>query len=149
MAIPLLPPDFKDFLKLLAAHKAEYLIVGGYAVGYYGYPRATGDLDIWVASDLDNARKLAAVIREFGFTGEQVTPELFRQPGQIIRMGVPPVRIEVITSASGVTFTDCYPRRTVADLDGTSVTIIAVPDLKKNKQACGRHQDLADLEHLP
>lgn len=144
-----LPPDFKDFLKLLNSEAVEYLLVGGYAVGNYGYPRATGDLDIWIAANAVNAAKVARVLLQFGFSAEAVTAEMFSKPDQIVRMGVPPVCIDVITSASGVDFSECYARRNVRMIDGVEVNIIHPDDLKRNKKASGRTKDLNDLENLP
>ncbi len=149
MAIPSLPPDFRDFLKLLNSHGVEYLLVGGYAVGYYGYPRATADMDIWIARTPQNAEKLVAVLREFGFNPPELTPDLFLKENRVIRMGVPPFRIEIVTSASGVTFEECYAARTLAVIDDVPVNIISLLHLKENKRATGRHKDLDDLEHLP
>jgi hypothetical protein len=149
MAIPTLPSDFKEFLKLLNSHGVEYLIVGGYAVGYYGYPRATVDLDIWVARTPQNAQKLVAAIKEFGFDVPELSPELFLKENQVIRMGAPPFRIEIVTSASGVTFEECYAARTQAVLDDVQANIISLDHLKANKRAAGRYKDLDDLEHLP
>lgn len=142
-------PDFKDFLKLLNSSGVEYLVVGGYAVGIHGYPRATGDMDIWIAVDTSNARKAATVLREFGMPEDLVTEALFLEKDKVIRMGVPPVRIEVITGASGVNFSECYSRREVVEIDGVHVNFICLEDLKMNKKASGRHKDLEDLEHLP
>ena len=144
-----LHPDFKDFLRLLSSYKIKYLLVGGYAVGYYGYPRATGDMDIWIAVSEANAEKTAAAIREFGMPADQVTKDLFLDSNKVIRMGVPPVRIEVITGASGVDFEECYARREIIEMDGIPVNFVSLEDLKKNKQASARHKDLEDLEHLP
>ncbi len=94
-----LHPDFKDFLRLLNSRGVEYLVVGGYAVGYYGYPRATGDMDIWIAVSEVNAEKTAQVLRDFGMPEKEVTKELFTEKDKVIRMGVTPIRIEVITGA--------------------------------------------------
>lgn len=118
-------------------------------MGYHGYPRATGDMDIWIALSESNARKTAAVLRDFGMPGPQVSEELFLERDKVIRMGVPPVRIEVITSASGVDFAGCYSRREVIEIDGIPVNFISLQDLKANKRACARHKDMEDLEHLP
>ncbi len=85
-----LPNDFKEFLKLLNEAEVQYLLIGGYAVGYHGYPRATADMDIWVAISPDNAAKLVGVFRHFGMQDPSVTPHLFQERGKIIRMGVPP-----------------------------------------------------------
>lgn len=144
-----LHPDFKDFLRLLNSHKIEYLVVGGYAVGYHGYPRATGDMDVWIAVSETNAEKTSVAMREFGITDDKVTKDLFLDSNKVIRMGVPPVRIELITGASGVDFAECYSRREVIEIDGIPVNFLSLDDLKKNKRASGRHKDLEDLEHLP
>lgn len=144
-----LHPDFKDFLKLLNSHGVNYLIVGGYAVGLHGYPRATGDMDIWIGVSESNASKTASALREFGIPEENVSEELFLDKDKIIRMGVPPVRIEVITGASGVDFSECYSRKELIEIDGVPLNFISLKDLKTNKRACGRHKDLEDLEHLP
>jgi predicted nucleotidyltransferase len=144
-----LHPDFRDFLRLLNSHRVEYLVVGGYAVGYHGYPRATGDLDIWIALSEDNAEMTAKTLHDFGMPEREITKDLFTQENKVIRMGVPPVRIEVITSASGVDFEQCYKHREVIDMDGVPVNFISLDDLKTNKRACARHKDLEDLDHLP
>ncbi len=142
-------PDFKDFLKVLNSHGVEYLIVGGYAVGLHGYPRATGVMDIWIAVDAATAKKVAHVVREFGMPEELITEGLFLEKDKVIRMGVPPVRIEVITGASGVVFSECFSRREIIEIDGIRVNFICLEDLKVNKKASARHKDLEDLEHLP
>ena len=144
-----LPPDFKEFLRLLSVHKVEYLLIGGYAVGYYGYPRATADMDIWIAMNPANSDRIVAVLKEFGFDLPELSPELFLKEWQIIRLGVPPVRIELATTISGVNFGECYAKRVVDVLDGVKVRLISLKHLKANKKASGRHQDLADLENLP
>jgi predicted nucleotidyltransferase len=149
MATIHLPRDFKEFLRLLHAHHVEYLLIGGYAVNYYGYPRATADMDIWIAVHPANADRVVATLREFGFDLPDLSAELFLRSWQIIRLGVPPVRIEISTTISGVEFAACYARRAEDTLDGVLVSLISLEDLKRNKKAAGRHQDLADLEHLP
>jgi len=149
MATLELHPDFKDFLRLLNSHDVRYLLVGGYAVGYYGYPRATGDMDIWIDRTESNSQKVASAFRDFGMSEDAISDDLFLQENKVIRMGVPPVRLEIITSASGVSFDECYANREVVDVGGIAVNLIAVEDLKRNKRAAGRHKDLEDLEHLP
>lgn len=144
-----LHPDFKDFLRLLNLHKAEYILVGGYAVGYHGYPRATGDMDIWIAVSDANAEKVAAAVGDFGMPRAYISKELFLEKNKIIRMGVPPVRIEVITGASGVDFAECYKRCVTLNIEDLEVNIISLNDLKVNKRAAGRHKDLEDIEHIP
>jgi hypothetical protein len=143
-----LPPDFKEFLKLLKGYEVRYLLIGGYAVGYHGYPRATEDLDIWVAIHPENAEKLVAVLKAFGLDDPALTPELFLQKPKIIRMGFPPMRLEITTSISGVEFEECYRSRIVDSLDGVEVDLIDLDHLKKNKKASGRAKDIADLENL-
>jgi predicted nucleotidyltransferase len=144
-----LHPDFKDFLRLLNSHGVKYLVVGGYAVGYYGYPRATGDMDIWIEVSKSNAAKTAQALRDFGMPEKEATEYLFLEKDKIIRMGVPPVRIEVITGASGVNFDECYMRREMIDIDDIPVNFISLEDLKINKKACGRFKDMEDLKQLP
>ena len=134
---------------MLNAHKVEYLLIGGYAVSYHGYPRATADMDIWIAVRPANADRVVAALKEFGFDLPDLSPELFLRQWQIIRLGVPPARIEIATTISGVDFAECYAERVEETLDGVSVNLISLDHLKLNKAASGRHQDLADLEHLP
>ena len=143
-----LPSDFKEFLKLLNSHRVEYLLIGGYAVGYHGYPRATGDMDLWVAVRQNNAEKLVVALREFGLNAPQLSADIFLQENQIIRMGVPPMRIELLTTISGVDFDSCYSERIVDVIDNVEVHIINLEHLKQNKQASGRYKDLDDLQYL-
>ena len=105
-----LPQDFREFLALLNSEKIEYLVVGGYAVGYHGYPRPTGDLGVWVDVRSETVAKLIDVLARFGFTGAAATPEVLLAPVRVIRMGVPPVRIEVINAISGLEFATSYAR---------------------------------------
>jgi len=149
MATIHLPPDFKEFLRLLNAHQVEYLLIGGYAVGYHGYPRATVDMDIWISMHPDNADRIVAVLEEFGFNLPDLSPDMFLKEWQVIRLGVPPVRIEIATTISGVNFSECYAEKVLGELDGEQVKLIGLKHLKINKKASGRHQDLADLENLP
>ena len=148
MGMTRLPPDFKDFLKLLKEHDVRYLLIGGYAVNYYGYIRATGDMDIWVAIHPDNARKIVAVLKAFGFNHPDLNADLFLQENKILRMGVPPVRLEITTSISGVEFDECYQARVMDELDGVEVNLIDLENLKKNKKASGRPKDMADFKKL-
>ena len=145
-----LPPDFREFFQFLNANQVEYLLVGGYAVGYYGYPRATVDIDVWVAVSPENARRVLAALEQFGFgSGTGASLDLLDRPGKVVRMGVSPLRIEIQTQISGVSFGACYPRRVMAELDGIAVPLISLDDLKANKRAAGRHKDLNDIENLP
>jgi predicted nucleotidyltransferase len=149
LAGQVLPADFREFLKLLNEAEVRYLLIGGYAVGYHGYPRTTADMDVWVAVSADNATKLTNVFRNFGMRDAKLTRDLFLTRGKIIRMGVPPMRIGVLTEIDGVAFSDCFAAREVVVLDGQKINMISLSDLRKNKLASGRHKDLDDLEHLP
>lgn len=140
--------DFKEFLKLLNSAGIEYLVVGGHAVGLYGYPRATGDIDIWCSRTEENAKKLVKILGEFGFSDPALQADLFLAEGNIIRMGIPPVRLEILTSISGVTFEDCFSRKHVESIPGVEVNFISLDDLKVNKKAAGRMKDLDDLKQL-
>jgi predicted nucleotidyltransferase len=144
-----LPPDFKDFLRLLKDKKIEYLLIGGYAVGYHGYPRATNDMDIWIAIDPKTAKLMVLALKEFGFNTPELSEKLFLKENNIVRMGIAPIRIEILTSISGVTFEECYKKRVVDKIDEIEVSIINLEQLRINKKASGRHKDLDDLENLP
>jgi len=144
-----LPQDFRDFLQLLNANRVDYLLVGGYAVGFHGYPRATGDMDIWLVATPENESELAEVLVAFGFSRDTIAKEFSLREKQVIRMGVPPVRIDLLTTASGVSFRERSQRKIVQPLDGVETHIISLADLRVNKQATGRLKDLNDLENLP
>lgn len=144
-----LPKDFKEFLRLLRAHGVEYLLVGGWAVIYHGYPRATDELDIWISVSPANAARAARALREFGFDVPELSTDLLLQNDQIMRMGIESVRIEVMTTISGVSFAECYPERLETTLDGEPVSLISLRNLRLNKKASRRLKDLADLENLP
>jgi len=123
------------------------MLIGGYAVGYYGYPRATADMDVWIALSLENAKKAKEVLFDFGLVSDNVTEELFLSDN-IVRMGLPPMRIEILTKIDGVEFEECYKNRNNVIIDEVSIPLISLEDLKVNKKASGRHKDLNDLEHL-
>ena len=144
-----LPLDFSELLSLLNESGVEYLLVGGYAVIYYGYPRATGDIDLWIRQSPDNAARVVGALRVFGFGGPGLVPEAFVGDDKIVRMGVPPNRAEILTSVSGVSFDECWPHRELSDWGGVEVPVIGLSDLRRNKRASGRAKDLADLDELP
>jgi predicted nucleotidyltransferase len=143
------PQDFSEFLKLLNSHHVDYLLIGGFAVAMYGYPRATADMDVWVARNQLNAERLVACLRDFGFDTPRLTVELFQEPERIIRMGEAPLRIEILTDIDGVTFDECQSRAELQNIDGNQIPVISLTDLKINKRASGRAKDLDDLENLP
>lgn len=134
---------------MLNSKGVRYLVVGGWAVSHHGYPRATGDIDIWVSTESLNASRIVQTLLEFGFPSGTVNVDLFQQPDQIVRMGVPPLRIEILTSISGVSFEECFHQREIANLDGVDVSLISLKDLKRNKAASARSKDLNDLDNLP
>ena len=143
-----LPRDFKEFLKLLDKHGVEYLLIGGYAVSYYGYPRPTSDMDIWIAMHPDNASRITAAVREFGFNTPDLNEQLFMERGNIVRMGHPPMRLEILNAIDGVEFKQAFKGRTIDKIDGQKVNLISLKDLKLNKKAAGRPKDLDDLSKL-
>lgn len=143
------PPDFSEFLKSLTDHGVEFLLVGGFAVALHGYPRATADMDVWIARRHDNAVRVVAALRAFGFDLPNLSPEIFEEPDRVVRMGQAPLRIEILTDIDGVEFGACAGRSDTTTIDGTQIPVISLSDLKANKQACGRAKDLDDLENLP
>ena len=144
-----LPPDFKEFLNLLKSNNIRYLLIGGYAVGYHGYPRSTNDMDIWIPIDPKTAEQMVLALKEFGFDTPQLSEKLFLKEKNIVRMGIAPIRIEILTTISGVNFEECFQQRIVDEIDGIEVNIISLKQLKINKKASGRHKDLDDFENLP
>jgi hypothetical protein len=145
----ILPPEFRRLLSSLNSNEVEYLVVGGYTVIHHGYVRTTGDIDIWIAANAENARKLEMAIRSFGFNPPWLKSELFLKLGSVLRIGEEPLKFEIINEIDGVWFRDCYARRITAEIEGLPVSIISLSDLKVNKRASGRNKDLADLDYLP
>ena len=140
--------DFREFIQLLNDHDVLYLVVGGYAVAFHGYPRYTKDIDLWIQLDKSNAEKILKVLQDFGFGSLELTVEDFLDPQQVIQLGYPPNRIDILTDIKGVDFTKCYSSKIEAAIEGTTVNFIDLDNLRKNKKATARHQDLADLENL-
>ena len=146
MAQKRLPDDFRDFLNSLNKNNVQYLLLGGWAVGIYGAPRATADMDVFIAVDDANLDKLLKALYEFG--APTVPKEHFKDIGRVFRMGRSPIRIEIINQASGVDFQSCYSHRKIINIDGIDISIISENDLMRNKAASGREKDLADLRNL-
>ena len=140
--------DFADFLRLLNERSVRYIVVGGYAVAYHGYPRYTGDLDVFVEASSENAARLVEVYGEFGFDRSALKPAMFIVPDNVVRIGHEPVRLEVLTSITGVAFADAYVRRIEVEVNGLSVPFMSLVDLIKNKLATGRGKDRVDAETL-
>ena len=143
-----LNPDFREFIQSLNDNGVRYLVIGGYAVALHGYPRYTKDMDVWVEMTPENAKKLIKALDQFGFASLELKAEDFLVPDQIIQLGYPPRRIDVLTTLPGIEFSECFPAHVTADVEGVPVNFIDLDNLKKNKRATGRYQDLADLENL-
>ncbi len=140
--------DFKEFVELLIKHKAEYLIVGGYAVGIHGHPRYTGDLDIWLNPTVSNAEKIVRCVNEFGFSSFNLKTEDFTKEGNVVQLGHPPLRIDLLTEIDGVSFDECYQNRKEVEIEDVMVNFIGYHDLLKNKKETGRLKDLDDIDNL-
>ena len=140
--------NFREFVGLLNEHEVRYLIVGGHAVAAHGHPRYTDDLDVWVECTPENARLLIQVLDDFGFSSLGLAENDFSEPDNVIQLGYPPQRIDLLTGLSGVSFKECYPARERFQHNGLTLAIIGLECLRKNKKAVGRHQDLGDLENL-
>jgi hypothetical protein len=143
-----LNPDFKDFIKSLNDSGVRHLVVGGYAVALHGHPRYTKDLDVWIERTEENARRVVRALEAFGFGSLGLSADDFLADDQIIQLGYPPVRIDILTSLPGVEFEACYAARVETPADGLPVSFIDLANLRKAKTASGRLQDLADLENL-
>lgn len=140
--------DFEEFLKLLNKKKVEYVVVGGYAVAFHGFVRATKDIDVFFNSSIQNIQRLKMVLNEFGFPVDGLDAVAFSEHGKIIRMGVAPVMIELINAISGVSFKTAWKNRVTGAYGKTKVFYLSKPDLLKNKRASGRLRDLVDVEEL-
>jgi hypothetical protein len=141
-------PDFKELLGLFNVHRVDYLIVGGYALAFHGAPRFTGDLDIFVKPDLANAQKILKALSSFGFGSLGLTLEDFIAPERVIQLGVAPVRIDLITSLTGVTWSQAWTGKENGLFGAIPVYFLGRAELILNKRALGRKRDLADLEAL-
>jgi hypothetical protein len=143
-----LDPNFRDLLICLNSTNAKYLVLGGYAVNFYGHHRSTADFDVWIAVGIQNASRVSDALRAFGFPASTVPPSLFKKKGPIHVFGRKPWRIDLLTEPSGVDFDECYERRIEGEIDGVRVPWISLEDLKANKLASARTKDLADFESL-
>jgi len=143
-----LEKDLREFVELLNALNVRYVVVGAFAVAYHGYPRYTGDIDLFVESSEENAERLVQVIERFGFGDLNLSVEDFLHEDQVIQLGVAPSRIDLLTFLSGVTFQEAWSTRENGEINGLMVPFISKEMLKRNKTASGRMQDLADLQRL-
>ena len=144
----MLSKDFKEFLELLNENKAKYLVVGGYAVAFHGHPRYTKDIDVWIELSPANANNILNALKEFGFGSLGLKPDDFLESDQIIQLGYPPNRIDILMSLKDLKFEDCYKTKVEVEIQGLHIDFIDIENLKKNKRATGRPQDLADAENL-
>lgn len=144
----MLSKDFREFVESLNANEVRYLVVGGYAVALHGYPRYTKDLDVWIEASKNNAQRVLTSLNDFGFGSLDVNAADFLEEDNIIQLGYPPNRIDIMTTLKGLVFRDCYTKKVEVDIQGVVVNFIDVDSLKINKRAIGRPQDLADLENL-
>ena len=141
-------PDFKDLLELLNAYKVKYMIVGGYALAYHGAPRYTGDIDIYVKPDSQNAKLIMRALDDFGFGSVGLTSKDFENPDNVVQLGFPPVRVDIITSISGVTWRDASNGCVDGKYGEVPVKYIGLNEFIINKRTTGRKKDLSDLEAL-
>jgi len=140
--------DFKELLELFNGHKVEYMIVGAYALAFYGVPRFTADIDIFVHPSPENAKKILSALTDFGFSSLNLTIEDFQNPDSVVQLGVPPVRIDIITSITGITWEDADQGKQEGLYGSVPVYFLGKKQYITNKRATGRKKDLADLESL-
>ena len=141
-------PDFRELLALFNARHVEYLIIGGYALAFHGAPRFTGDLDIFVHPEAANAQRILSALEAFGFASLGLTPRDFERSDQVVQLGVPPVRIDLITSITGVSWSEAWAGRVAGRYGDVPVYYIGREQFVANKRATGRTKDVADLEVL-
>ncbi len=144
----MLNEDYKDMLQSLLGNEVKFLIIGAYALAAYGYPRATGDFDIWVEASPENSKKILSSLISFGSPTSELTEITFAQKGIVFQIGVAPRRIDLITHIDGVDFNNAYPSRTIIVMEGLNLPFISKENLIKNKKATGRDKDLVDVKHL-
>jgi len=140
--------DFRELLALLNAHRVEYAIVGGYALAWHGAPRFTGDLDILIEPVPVNARRILAALTEFGFAGLDLTVDDFTAPDRVVQLGYTPVRVDILSALTGVSWDEVAAGRVEGEYGGLPVPFIGRAEFIQNKKALGRHRDLADIEAL-
>lgn len=140
--------DFREFIQSLNDNQVKYLVIGGYAVAFHGHPRYTKDLDVWIWPEHENVNKLLKALGDFGFASLGFTVDDFINPDDVVQLGYPPNRIDLLTELQGVEFEPCYHARVEAEVDGTKIYFMDLEHLKRNKEATGRNQDLADLDNL-
>ena len=140
--------DFSELLKLFNKNEVKFIIVGGYALAFHGAPRYTGDIDLYVKPEKDNAACVITSLKEFGFGDLGLKQSDFTLPGNVVQLGVPPVRIDIVTSISGVTWDEAYSAKINANYGNVNVNYLGRKEIIANKKSIGRKKDLADLEAL-
>ena len=144
----MLNSDYKDMLQALLDHGVKFLLVGAYAMGVHGYPRATGDIDIWVEPSSENSTRVYRSMAAFGAPLHEIDEATFATPGVVFQIGIAPRRIDIITAISGVGFDDAYQQRQIIEMEDLSIPILSLGDLIKNKRATGRDKDRLDADRL-
>ncbi len=140
--------DFKEFLALLNANKVDFMIVGGYALAFHGAPRYTGDIDVYIKPDPNNAQRIIIVLEKFGFSSLELSGDDFQKKDNVIQLGLPPVRIDIITSISGVSWEQADASKVPGMYGDVPVFYIGKDQYIANKRAIGRTKDIADIEAL-
>lgn len=140
--------DFRELLKLFNTHEVEFIIVGAYALAFHGVPRYTGDMDILVKPDPDNAGKVLAALKEFGFGSLDLNESDFQEPDKVVQLGVSPVRVDLITSLTGLSWQQVYAGKVQGNYGDIEVYYLGREELLSNKRALGRKKDLPDIEAL-
>lgn len=140
--------DFREFIALLNAKEVKYLVIGGYAVAYHGYPRYTKDIDFWIWLNEDNAKKIIEAIHAFGMSSMNIKVEDFMSADTVIQLGMPPNRIDILTDLETLDFEDCYAQREIANFDGLNIAMLDLDNLIKSKLNAGRPQDKVDAKKL-
>lgn len=143
-----LQTDLREFIESLNSRSVEYLVVGGHAVAFHGYPRFSGDIEFFLRPTAANAERVMAVLAEFGFADVGLDVQALTRPNKVIQLGRPPNRIDLLTSISGVGFDEAWRGRVASDYDGLPVCFVGKQTLLANKRASGRAKDLADVEAL-
>lgn len=144
----MLNEDYREILQIFKKQKVKFLIVGAYAMGAYGYPRATGDVDIWVEASLENSKKVYVSLKKFGAPLKEITEDTFKEEGIVFQIGLPPRRIDIITKIDGVDFKQAYRSKNNIKVDGLFIPFLSQSNLIKNKESTGREKDKLDVKYL-
>jgi hypothetical protein len=144
----MLNEDYKEMLQILLDNKVKFLIVGAYAMGMHGYPRATGDLDIWVQPSTPNSINIYNSLAKFGATLDQINAETFIEKKIVFQVGIVPRRIDILTFIDGVEFDAAFKNRDNIEIEGITIPFLSKKDLIKNKEASGREKDKLDANYL-